>query len=298
MKRYNYWNYVKTGGWQISHNFLHNKKIVCVNHHSQPAFSILHTPHGIGRYNKTWYYQRNGKLERISKSKDYSTYKKVMEDCFPAHKKWEWFFESPFISSRGDYNMKIWGKDNIDDIPSTFYAAYDETSVAHITCNPHVMLGYYGSTGIDDGITNDLENMTPPHPPAAVIGDKIISDYKQKINIVPYKEDIVSLITNFLHGVVGAAQMKHGEDYFIEVCVHKLKNHQKTYHLIKSMLEYHGIDYIPFNLDRDNYSDVFELDSWLPLDKSMSDHNTVCAIMSEKKLKKLPQYIDKILCLM
>ena len=154
------------------------------------------------------------------------------------------------------------------------------------------------SKNLDDDITNDLENMTPPNPPAAVIGDKIISDYKQKINIVPYKEDIVSLVTNFLHGVVGAAQMKHGEDYLIETCVHRLKNHQKTYHLIRSMLEYHGIDYIPFNLDRDDYSDVFDLDTWLPLDKSMSDHNNVCTTMSEKKIKKLPQLIDKVLCLM
>tara|TARA_Y100001937_G_scaffold62986_1_gene86447 strand:+ start:135 stop:1031 length:897 start_codon:yes stop_codon:yes gene_type:complete len=297
MKRYNYWNYVKTGGWQISHNFLHNRKIVCVNHHSQPAFSILFTPSGIERYNKTWYYQRNGKLEKISKSKDYSTYEKVMEDCFPAHRKWEWFYESPFISSRGDYNMKIWGKDNIDKIPITYYAAYAAISVAQVTCNPHVMLGYYGSTGIDNDITSDLENMTPPYPPAAVIRDEIISDYKKKINIVPYKEDIVSLVEDFIHGVLGSAYMKHGEDYFIEACVHKLKNHKKTYHLITSMLEYQGIDYIPFNLDRDNYSDVFDLDTWLPLDKIKKDQSNRYKTMPDKKLKKLPQYIDKVLCL-
>ena len=91
--------------------------------------------------------------------------------------------------------------------------------------------------------------------------------------------------------------MKHGEDYFIEACVHKLKNHKKTYHLITSMLEYQGIDYIPFNLDRDNYSDVFDLDTWLPLDKIKKDQSNRYKTMPDKKLKKLPQYIDKVLCL-
>ena len=297
MKRYNYWNYVKTGGWQIQHNFLHNRKIFCVNHHSHPAFSILHIPHGVGHYNKIWFYQRQGKLERVRRNKDYSTYKKVMDDCFPVHKKWEWFFESPFMSSRGDYNMKIWGRDNIDHMPTIFYECYKDISVADINNNPHIMLGYYGSLGTDDDITRDMENLSPSNPPRPSDLEFIKEDYKKKINIVPYKEDMVSLVEDFIHGVLGAAYMKHGEDYFIEACVHKLKNHQKTFQLITSMLEYHGIDYIPFNLDRDDYSNVFELDTWLPLDEIKKDQSNRYVTMSDKRLKKLPQYIDKVLCL-
>ena len=52
MKRYNYWNYVKTGGWEIDYNFLYNKKNVCVNHHSHPAYSIFYHPLDHGRYKK------------------------------------------------------------------------------------------------------------------------------------------------------------------------------------------------------------------------------------------------------
>ena len=170
MKRYNYWNYVKTGGWEIDYNFLYNKKNVCVNHHSHPAYSIFYHPMDHGRYKKIWYFQRNGKLETHNIIKDYSNPEKILEDSYPAHKKHQWFYESPFISSRGDYNMKIWGRDNIDDTPTIFYECYKNICAAHINNNPHIMMGYYGSLGTDDNITHDMENLSPPCPPSPADG--------------------------------------------------------------------------------------------------------------------------------
>lgn len=299
MKRYNYWNYVKTGGWEIDYNFLYNNKNVCVNHHSHPAYSILFLPLDHGKYKKIWYFQRNGKLETHYTIKDYSNTDKILEDSYPAHKKHQWFYESPFITSRGDYNMKVWGRDNIDGAPTVFYECYEHIRAAHINNNPHIMMGYYGSLGVDDNITHDMENLSPPCPPSPADFEFIREDYKKKINIVPYKENIPNLVENFIkYGSMGAAQWKRGEDYFINDCVRRVKNHKKTYHLITSMLEYNGIDYIPFNLDRDDYTNFFELDKWLPLDKCQSDHNVRMKCMPIKYHKKLPDLISKVLCLM
>ena len=107
------------------------------------------------------------------------------------------------------------------------------------------------------------------------------------------------MVEKFLSGVVAGSQWKHGEDYFISECVRKLKNHRKTFGLIIRMLEYYGIPYIPFNLDRDNYQDFFELDDWLSIHKCMRDHDTILDNhMPTKRQRKLPQLIDKVLCLL
>tara|TARA_B100001250_G_C19716832_1_gene751852 strand:+ start:163 stop:1077 length:915 start_codon:yes stop_codon:yes gene_type:complete len=302
MKKYSYWNYVKTGGWQVVINFFHNKKTYCCNHHSTPIFTSTWRPAENGYYIKQWYWQQNGKLKTWYAVQDFSTYNKTIDICFP---EWfpneipqhQWFYESPFISSRGRYSMKDWGKldGNIDDIPTTFYDCAEHLLEHDSMNNPHVMFGYNGSLGGEDTITKNMEDLDPPHPPADL--KYIVNQFKLRYNIVPYKEDLESLVEGFLRGCVGDAHWKRGQDHFVSECVRKLKNHRKTYGLITRMLEYHGIPYLPFNLDRDNYQDFFELDDWLPMDKCIRDHNTTLDNhMPLKRQLKLPQLIDQVLC--
>ena len=307
MKKYSYWNYVKTGAWEITINFFHNKKMVCCNHHSTPIFTTTYKPAENGYYIKQWYWQQNKELKTWYAVKDFSTYDKTINICFPEHFPREipphqWFYESPFISSRGRYSMKDWGKldGNIDDIPTTFYDCAEHLFENDIILNPHIMFGYNGSLGADkvgETITKNLEDFNPPHPPPNL--NYIVNQFKSRYNIVPYKENLESLVEKFLSGVVASSQWRHGEDYFISECVRKLKNHRKTYGLLTRMLEYYGIPYIPFNLDRDNYQDFFELDNWLPIHKCMRDHDTILDNhMPTKRQRKLPQLIDKVLCLL
>ncbi len=301
MRKCNYWSYTKTGAWELAINHFHNKKIVCQNHHSEPIFSTIYKPSNNGYYIKQWYWQQNGKLKTWYAVQDFSTYNKTIEICFP---EWfpndipqhQWHYESPFISSRGRYSMKDWGKldGNIDHPPTVFYNCTDKLLESDLNLAPQTLLGYSGVLGASNKMFDHLNHQ---HPPSDM--EYVVNQYKSRYNIVPYKEDLESLVEGFLRGVVGDAHWKHGEDYFISECVRKLKIHRKTYELITRMLEYYGISYVPFNLDRDNYQDFFELDHWLPIDKCMGDHDTILDNhMPAKRQRKLPQLIDKVLCLL
>ena len=300
MDKYNYWHYCKTGSWELMCNFFYNKKSTAIQHHSTPIFTTLFKPVG-EYYIKQWYYQQDNKLKTWYAIKDFSTYNKIIYDCFPPVNH-QWFYESPFKTSRGDYNMKFWGgrknnkgDHNIDDIPTVFYDCADAVLQQDLIHFPHVLLGYNGNIGIDDKINQDLETLTPSHTPHNF--DKILEQMKNRINIVPYKEDSESLVRNFLTGSLGDAQWAKGQEYYVQECVRRLTNHKKTFHLLCRMLEYNGIPYKVFNLDRDTYKDYFNLDKWLPITKVSEDHDTFLDnSMSSKRQRKLPQLIDQVLC--
>ena len=302
MDKYTYFNYGKTGSWEIMCNFFWNKKKTVMFSHSHPMFNTLYRPAG-KYYIKQWYYQQDNKLKTWYAIKDFSTYDKIINDCFPLSADMDlphqWHYESPFITTRGDYNMKVWGKSNIDRDVSVFYQCVDHVLDHDLINYPHPLLGYIGNIGIDDKITHDLENLQSRAMPAT-LRPRVIAKLKKRINIVPYKEDLEGAVKKALIGFCGNSQWQVSEDYYVEECIRKLKNNRKTYHLLCRMLEYEGIPYKVFNLDRDDYKKYFHLDSWLPirdgiaLDHDLHLHNT----MSAKRQRHLPKLIDRVLCSM
>tara|TARA_B100001113_G_scaffold53586_1_gene39540 strand:- start:30 stop:938 length:909 start_codon:yes stop_codon:yes gene_type:complete len=300
MRKYSYFNYIKTGAWEATLQFFYNRKSYVGNHHSLPNFSIGYTPAPNGYYIKKWFYEQNKTLKNWYTIKDYSTYNKLTEDFYPEEingmPPHQGHYESPFLTSRNTYNMKHWAKDNVDQPPVKYYnCAYEIFDYDHMTF-PATMLGYYGNMGEADEVTKCLEDLTPQHPPPNL--KWIVEQFKLRCNIVPYKEDVESLVHTFVRSAVGPAQWKLGEDKFIEICVHRLKNHKKTCGLITRMLEYHCIPWTPFNLDRDSYSDIFpDLEKIYPVKKAIHDHDTwMDDPMSPKRKLKLKYYVDKVLC--
>jgi len=304
MSKYNYWNYCKTGSWELMCNFFHNKKNTAILHHSTPLFSTSYN--SVGEYYvKQWHYQRGDKLKTWYAIKDFSSYDKIINDCFPSAADMDlphqWFYESPFKTSRGDYSMKFWGgrKNNkgdgkIDKNPTVFFDCAGDLLQQDLIHFPHVLLGYDGSIGLDDKITQDLENQTPAHIPHNF--DEILSEMRKRINIVPYKEDLEGHVRNFLMNALGDAQWMKGQEYYVQECVRRLRNHKKTFHLICRTLDNHNIPYKTFNLDRDQYTDFFDLDNWLPTNKLINDHDTFldCG-MSPRRQRHLPKLIDQVL---
>tara|TARA_B100001175_G_C19475118_1_gene623901 strand:- start:635 stop:1561 length:927 start_codon:yes stop_codon:yes gene_type:complete len=306
MDKYTYWNYGKTGSWEIMCNFFYNKKKTVMFHAYHPVISTLYRPAG-EYYIKQWYYQQDNKLKTWYAVKDFSTYDKIINDCFPMSADMDlphqWFWESPFKTSRGDYNMKFWGgrrhnkgQNKIDEKLTSFYNCMDEVLDHDLINYPNVLLGYVGNIGVEDNILYDLENLSPSQPTQNI--ERILESLRSRVNIVPYKEDIESLVKKALIGFVGDAQWMKGKDFYIQECVRKLKIHKKTFPLLCRMLEYNRIPYKVFNLDRDNYADYFNLDRWLPIrgglaeDHDLHLHNT----MTSKRQKHLPKLIDQVLC--
>lgn len=304
MSKYNYWHYCKTGSWELMCNFFQNKKNTAILHHSTPLFSTSYN--SVGEYYvKQWHYQQNNKLKTWYVIKDFSSYDKIINDCFPSTADMDlphqWYFESPFMTSRGDYNMKFWGgrKNNkgdnkIDKNPTVFFDCAGDLMQQDLINYPHVLLGYDGNIGVDDKITQDLENQTPAHIPHNL--DEILEHMRKRINIIPYKENIESLVKNFLTGSLGDAQWMQGQEYYVQECVKRLKNHKKTCHLICNVLDNYDIPYKIFNLDRDQYQDFFELEKWIPINTLINDSDTYLNInMSQRRQRHLPKLIDSVL---
>ena len=200
--------------------------------------------------------------------------------------------------------MKFWGgrKNNkgdgkIDKNPTVFFDCAGDIFKKDLINVPHVLLGYDGNIGLDDKITQDLENQTPAHIPHNF--DEILSEMRKRINIVPYKEDLEGHVRNFLMSALGNAQWMKGKEYYVQECVRRLRNHKKTFHLICRTLDNHNIPYKTFNLDRDQYTDFFDLDDWLPITKLINDHDTFldCG-MSPRRQRHLPILIDQVLSLL
>ena len=295
MNKYTYWNYGKTGGWELACNFFYNNRSMAVHNHSHPVYAIVHKPiYKI--YLKKWFYQSGGKLHTHTAYRDFSTYDKIKSACFPPQGH-EWCFESPFKTDRGDYNLTYWGKTNIDTDVSSFYECSSEVLESDLINVPHILLGYNGNHFGDAKLMQQFDDKQPQHPPHNV--NEIIEVLRSKVNIVPYKENYESMVKNILAGSLGDRHWKQGQDFYVEECVRRIKSHKKCFHSICSMLEYNCIPYKVFNLDKDKYEDYFDLDRWLPIQDVAKDHDkTVLDSMPEYRHKFLPNLIDRVLCLM
>ncbi len=295
MDKYTYWNYGKSGGWELACNFFYNNKSMAVHNHSHPVYAILHKP-AYKIYLKKWFYQSAGTLHTHTAYRDFRTYDKIMSACFPSAGH-EWCYESPFKTDRGDYNLTYWGKTHIDKDVTTFYECSSEILECDLINVPHILLGYNGNHFGDENLLKQYDNKQPQHPPHNI--DDIIKVLQQKINIVPYKENYESMVKNILAGSLGDRHWQQGQDFYVEECVRRIKSHKKCFHSICGVLEYYGIPYKVFNLDRDNYEEYFDLDKWLSVPTIAEDHDkNILDSMPDFRFKLLPKLIDRVLCLM
>ena len=68
---------------------------------------------------------------------------------------------------------------------------------------------------------------------------------------------------------------------------------KKTYGLITRMLEYYGIPYVPFNLDRDNYQDCVQyLGDLYPKDDTLPEIKTRNRALKTKPERSRDDYMD------
>ena len=245
----------KAGKYFIREQFWYNNKthaFMCTG--DMPMFVVISTPDG----QFDWYWEdSSGRLVQASHKVDLGNIS-FNHDCD------EYWFP---VETEGKYHMKNFLRD--PDInasrtcPGMFSQCFPHAFEADILVNPLVMLGYGGVLG-EKKLSKLLRNRTPNLENIPL--DYVINELRQRKNVITHKENMYELARNFFIGC-GHLPYKNPHIFFTdteEKYVHettKLINQNRQFEKdIVNLLDYYDIPYEWFNLDTDDYCEVFGLE--------------------------------------
>ena len=253
--KYSYFCPSKAGKYFIREQFWYNNKthsFMCTG--DMPMFVVISTPDG----QFDWYWEdSSGRLVQASHKVDLGNIS-FNHDCD------EYWFP---VETEGKYHMKNFLRD--PDInasrtcPGMFSQCFPHAFEADILVNPLVMLGYGGVLG-EKKLSKLLCNRTPNLENIPL--DYVINELRQRKNVITHKENMYELARNFFIGC-GHLPYKNPHIFFTdteEKYVHettKLINQNRQFEKdIANLLDYYDIPYEWFNLDTDDYCEVFGLE--------------------------------------
>tara|TARA_B100001250_G_scaffold402851_1_gene416523 strand:- start:625 stop:1494 length:870 start_codon:yes stop_codon:yes gene_type:complete len=253
--KYSYFCPSKAGKYFIREQFWYNNKthaFMCTG--DMPMFVVISTSDG----QFDWYWEdSSGRLVQASHKVDLGNIS-FNHDCD------EYWFP---VEIEGKYHMKNFLRD--PDInasrtcPGMFHQCFPHTFEADILVNPLVMLGYGGVLG-EKKLSKLLRNRTPNLENIPL--DYVINELRQRKNVITHKENMYELARNFFIGC-GHLPYKNPHIFFTdteEKYVHettKLINQNRQFEKdIANLLDYYDIPYEWFNLDTDDYCEVFGLE--------------------------------------
>ena len=253
--KYSYFCPGKAGKYFIREQFWYNNKthaFMCTG--DMPMFVVISTPDG----QFDWYWEdSSGRLVQASHKVDLGNIS-FNHDCD------EYWFP---VETEGKYHMKNFLRD--PDInasrtcPGMFSQCFPHAFEADILVNPLVMLGYGGVLG-EKKLSKLLRNRTPNLENIPL--DYVINELRQRKNVITHKENMYELARNFFIGC-GHLPYKNPHIFFTdteEKYVHettKLINQNRQFEKdIANLLDYYDIPYEWFNLDTDDYCEVFGLE--------------------------------------
>ena len=252
--KYSYFCPAKAGKYFIREQFWYNNKthaFMCTG--DMPMFVVISTSDG----QFDWYWEdSSGRLVQASH--------KVDDNILLNHDYNETWFP---VETNGQYSIKKLLKDS--DIkasrtcPGMFEQCFPHAFEADILVNPLVMLGYGGVLG-EKKLSKLLRNRTPNLENIPL--DYVINELRQRKNVITHKENMYELARNFFIGC-GHLPYKNPHIFFTdteEKYVHettKLINQNRQFEKdIANLLDYYDIPYEWFNLDTDDYCEVFGLE--------------------------------------
>ena len=253
--KYSYFCPSKAGKYFIREQFWYNNKthaFMCTG--DMPMFVVISTSDG----QFDWYWEdSSGRLVQASHKVDLGNIS-FNHDCD------EYWFP---VETEGKYHMKNFLRD--PDInasrtcPGMFSQCFPHAFEADILVNPLVMLGYGGVLG-EKKLSKLLCNRTPNLENIPL--DYVINELRQRKNVITHKENMYELARNFFIGC-GHLPYKNPHMFFTdteEKYVHettKLINQNRQFEKdIANLLDYYDIPYEWFNLDTDDYCEVFGLE--------------------------------------
>ena len=253
--KYSYFCPSKAGKYFIREQFWYNNKthaFMCTG--DMPMFVVISTPDG----QFDWYWEdSSGRLVQASHKVDLGNIS-FNHDCD------EYWFP---VETEGKYHMKNFLRD--PDInasrtcPGMFSQCFPHAFEADILVNPLVMLGYGGVLG-EKKLSKLLCNRTPNLENIPL--DYVIDELKQRKNIITHKEDMEQLARNYFIGNGHLPYMNpdvlftNTEEKYVHEVTKLINSNRQFEKDIADLLDYYNIPYEWFNLDTDNYSEVFELE--------------------------------------
>tara|TARA_Y100001973_G_scaffold68046_1_gene99331 strand:- start:2383 stop:3249 length:867 start_codon:yes stop_codon:yes gene_type:complete len=252
--KYSYFCPGKAGKYLIRDMFWHNNKTHCLMCCGEPPiYAVMSTPKG----KFDWYWEdSSGRLIQASH--------KVHDNILLNHNYSETWFP---VETKGKYCVKKLLKDS--DInasrtcPGLFHKCFEHAFQADLLVNPLVMLGYGGVLGTNK-LGKLLRNRTPNLENIPL--DYVIDELKQRKNIITHKEDMEQLARNYFIGNGHLPYMNpdvlftNTEEKYVHEVTKLINSNRQFEKDIADLLDYYNIPYEWFNLDTDNYSEVFELE--------------------------------------
>ena len=252
--KYSYFCPGKAGKYLIRDMFWHNNKTHCLMCCGEPPiYAVMSTPKG----KFDWYWEdSSGRLIQASH--------KVHDNILLNHNYSETWFP---VETKGKYCVKKLLKDS--DInasrtcPGLFHKCFEHAFQADLLVNPLVMLGYGGVLGTNK-LGKLLRNRTPNLENIPL--DYVIDELKQRKNIITHKEDMEQLARNYFIGNGHLPYMNpdvlftNTEEKYVHEVTKLINSNRQFEKDIADLLDYYNIPYEWFNLDTDNYNEVFKLE--------------------------------------
>ena len=286
--KYSYFCPSKAGKYFIREQFWYNNKthaFMCTG--DMPMFVVISTSDG----QFDWYWEdSSGRLVQASHKVDLGNIS-FNHDCD------EYWFP---VETEGKYHMKNFLRD--PDInasrtcPGMFSQCFPHAFEADILVNPLVMLGYGGVLG-EKKLSKLLCNRTPNLENIPL--DYVINELRQRKNVITHKENMYELARNFFIGC-GHLPYKNPHMFFTdteEKYVHettKLINQNRQFEKdIANLLDYYDIPYEWFNLDTDDYCEVFGLEKAFRKDEDPTLDYVEQIVDKETSDKWINEYVER-----
>ena len=126
-------------------------------------------------------------------------------------------------------------------------------------------LGYCSGIGGRD-MNWDLRMKRPPMNTDTAF---VVNELHKRRNVVAFKENTYHWVSNFFSDGDLSILKIDGEDAYVDWVTRHINESKRFEKYLKNLLEYYKIEYEMFNLDRDNYCDVFGLSK--NIDRSATD---------------------------
>ncbi len=287
MDKYTYWSYLKGGKFHIKCLFNYNKKS-WLHFNQGDIVYALGNLHKIGHlYKITWYWEDDSGLSYHERYRTYKNLTDILQGSHPHNDKTHWNQESPFKG-----NLRKWGQDKIKTLPAEFEKHFDELFTYDIIENPLPLLGYVGKIW-EEEMNHNIKTLSPPVTYSDTSSEKVLKELRQRVNIVPYKENLYHQAYNFFTDGTSIRILRHeGEEAYIKAVSDKINRVKKLFQNVCSMLEYNHIPYQLFNLDRDSYVDTFKLHQDIPRYSS----DGLFTSLPEKYMSKVNGWVEDYLC--
>ena len=243
--KYSYFCNRKSGKYTIRTIFLDNNKTHCLMcTGNPPAYAVMMTPD----YKWDWYWENlDGELVHDSYQDVIPTEQQKWGTPHGYHNE-TWYYKE----TRGQYSIKKYLKP--DDFIAAKYPAgdfqkcFNHAFEQDIIVNPLVMLGYHGVVGKG----NLGKRLRERQPRCQVNTDFVVAELCKRKNYITTKSDIKKLAYNMFAGT-GRPPYFNTTEYVskIRTAIDDNIQFEKD---IAGLLDYYGIPYEWFDLDKDDYS--------------------------------------------